>query len=89
MKRSRVQIIHDILSVIHAKGGAIKPTHLLYKANLSHESMKQYVGELCAGGFMEERTERAGKRFALTDKGYKFLSEYKRFSAFAESFGIK
>lgn len=89
MKRSRVQIIHDILSVIHAKGGAIKPTHLLYKANLSHESMKQYVGDLSERGFIEERMERGGKRFALTEKGYKFLSEYARFSTFAESFGIK
>ena len=45
-RREKLDIIKDILEAIRDKGGSIKPTHLLYKSNLSHDSMKKYVSEL-------------------------------------------
>ena len=81
-------MLHDMLEAIQAKGGQIKPTHLLYKANLSHDALKRYVQELTDGGLVEFRETKRGKVYALTDKGYDFLSQYKQFREFSESFGI-
>ena len=60
-KRSRLEIIYDLLNAIHEKGGNIKPTHLLYKSNLSHDKMKKYVEELAKQKLLE-KTERKGKK---------------------------
>jgi len=88
MKRSRIELLRDMLVAVHDKGGVIKPTHLLYKANLSHDAMKAYVKELQEQGLLRERLEDGKTLYVLTDKGYKFLEEYKRFTSFAEAFGI-
>ena len=91
-KRGRLQIIHDILSAIKMKGGTIKPTHLLYKSNLSHQMMGDYVQELMGKGFVAERLEgkkRPSKIYILTQKGYDYLAEYKTVMRFIESFGLE
>jgi len=60
-KRSRLEIIRDILVVIREKNGKIKPTHILYKSNLSHQMMDEYLQELISKGFVVEKTGKRGK----------------------------
>lgn len=89
-KRGRLQIIHDILGAIRDKGGTIKPTHLLYKSNLSHQMMSEYLNDLMDKGFIVERIEKKNaKTFSLTPKGYDYLAEYKTVIKFVESFDLE
>ena len=47
-RRSRLELVFDILVAIQNKGGRIKPTHLMYKSNLSHKLLNAYLEELIA-----------------------------------------
>ena len=87
-KRERVELIHDILRVVQTAGGKIKPTHLLYKANLSHDALKRYVAELIAGGMLIETEQKGKKSYELTDKGHAFLAQYRQFKSFSDAFGL-
>ncbi len=88
MRRTRIDIINDMLLAIVNKGGAIKPTHLLYKSNLSHTLMKEYVAELTAKKLIAEQPLKRGKNFTITEKGRKFSREYKKMKEFQEAFGL-
>jgi len=87
-KRGRLEIIHDILLAVQRRNGRIKPTHLLYKSNLSYQRMNIYVDELIKKGLMEKDFDDKNKFFILTDNGYEFLSQFKRIREFSDSFGI-
>jgi len=87
-KRNKIKIIHDILVAIQQKGGKIKPTHLLYKSNLSYQRMNEYIKELKQKEFVEELEEKEKKFFTITDKGDMFLQEYNKIVNFTESFGL-
>lgn len=78
-----------MLFVIQQKGGKIKPTHLLYKANLSHDALQRYLDELMTAGLVaEEETKGGRKNYVLKEAGYRFLEQYKKFKEFSDAFGI-
>ena len=87
-KRERLQVIHDILQVIKEKNGRIKPTHILYKSNLSHQMMDEYMSELIEKGFITESKNEEGKTYSVTLKGQEYLSKYKLILDFTNSFGL-
>jgi predicted transcriptional regulator len=87
-KRDKLQVIYDILDVIREKGENIKPTHILYKSNLSHQMMQQYLNELINKDFITEIQKEKGKTYSLTEKGFNYLNEYVKITKFVESFGL-
>jgi len=87
-RRGRLEIIADILKSIKNKEGKIKPTHLLYKSNLSHAKLKEYVNILMKKGMIEEKEVKGRKMFIMKELGYKFLSEFERIKEFSDSFGL-
>ena len=87
-KRDRLEIIKDILTVIRNRNGKIKPTHILYKSNLSHQMMEDYLGELKAKGFVQEHKKERGKTYSVTEKGSEYLDKYKMVEEFSSSFGL-
>ena len=87
-RRGKLEIVNDMLRSIQNKGGKIKPTHLLYKSNLSHSKMKEYLKELMGKGMVSEIEEKGKKMFIITEKGVDFLLEFERIKEFSDSFGI-
>ncbi|HIH26350.1 hypothetical protein J4476_03900 [Candidatus Woesearchaeota archaeon] len=87
-KRERLQVIYDILKAIGDKNGKIKPTHILYKSNLSHQMMEEYLKELISGKFIEETLYNNSKSFVLTQKGFDYLNKYQVINDFIDSFGL-
>lgn len=88
-RRDKLQIIYDVLNSIRSKNaGKIKPTHLLYKSNLSHVRMKKYIEDLMVQGLIEEIFEKKQKMYSLTPKGFEFISEFSKIKEFTDSFGI-
>ena len=87
-KRNRLEIIRDILLVIKDKHGKIKPTRILYKSNLSHVMMNEYLQELLEKGFIKEEKTKNSKTYSLTEKGLRYIDEYKMIINFLDSFGL-
>ena len=84
MKRTKLDIIHDMLKAIEQKGGRIIPTHLLYKSNLSHQRMKLYLEELKKNNLIIEAEFKKKLHYELTDNGRKFLQNFKQVKEFTE-----
>lgn len=87
-RRGRMEIIADILRSIQNKGGNIKPTHLLYKSNLSHAKLREYADMLLEKGMIEEREVKGKKMFFMKEQGHKFLLDFERIKEFSYSFGL-
>lgn len=87
-KREKVQVIYDILKAIKEKEGRIKPTHIMYKANLSPQMLKTYLEELIIKGLVLEKRLGKGKTYFLTEKGLKYIQEYQVILGFVDSFGL-
>jgi len=88
-KRNKLQVIRDILEVIRGRNGKIKPTHILYKSNLSYQMMEEYLDELQEKGFIKEIKQDRGRTYTITDKGHTYLERYKLIEEFATSFGLE
>ena len=88
-RRSKMHILFDILAAIEIKGGVAKPTHILYKANLSHPRLKEYLAILLERGFIEERDDHGKLRYALTDKGKQFVREFEKIEELSQAFGLE
>ena len=80
--------MYDMLLTISNKGGRIKPTHLMYKANLSHTQMKLYLDELIAKSLVEEEEKEERKILVLTQKGFAFIQKFNQMKEFEKTFGL-
>ena len=92
-RRSRLELVFDILQSIQNKGGTIKPTHLMYKSNLSHKLLNSYLEELISKEMIqileiEGKKKKISKVVSLTEKGSGFLAEFRRIREFTEAFGL-
>ena len=87
-RRDKLEIVNDILLAIQNKGGKIKPTHLLYKSNLSHKKMMEYLSELMEKNMVSEEEEKGKRRFTINQEGFNFIKEYKKIKEFSDSFGL-
>lgn len=88
-RRTKLDIINDMLVSMREKGGKIKPTHLMYKANLSHKLLNTYLDDLVKGEMVKEIKSKDNYTYLIiTDKGLEFLTEFQKMKEFQKSFGI-
>jgi predicted transcriptional regulator len=81
-----------MLVAILQKGGSIKPTHLMYKANLSHNQMKGYLEELEKKNLVakndNEKESKEKVSIKITSNGRTFLAKYGEMKEFEKTFGL-
>ena len=86
-QRSVLRISLDILNAVREEGDA-KPTHILYKANLSHERLVRYLDDLTGKGLIEVKLEGDNRTYSITPRGVSFLIEMRKAETFVQGFGL-
>ena len=86
-QRSVLRINLDILNAVSDEGDA-KPTHILYRANLSHERLVRYLDDLTAKGLIEMKQDGENRTYSMTPKGVSFLIEMRHAESFVQGFGL-
>lgn len=86
-RRSKLQIVYDLLLAAKQKS-KIKPTHLLYRGNLSHNRLKSYIQELIQMRLIIELKEGGHSFYKVTEKGNAFISDLEKMRGITEAFGL-
>jgi len=77
MRRSKLEMYVDILKVL-ARHGPLKLTHIMYKANVNCNVLREYLNFLLKQNLVEERN--VGKIrtvFAITQRGITVLRNFR------------
>jgi len=75
-RRSKMEIYLDILRVVSE--GNHKPTHIMYRANLSWERLKKYLKFLASQDLLISAQRNEGTRFEITEKGRELLKYFRK-----------
>lgn len=75
-----------MLQAIRNKGGIIKPTHLMYKANLAHRQLKDYLNDLENNQLVIIKKEKGKEKIMISDKGQEYLQKIKEMKKFENMF---
>jgi len=73
-RRSKMETYCDIVKAIGA--GAEKPTHIMYRANLSWTVMQGYIKDLETQGLVVSQDSDGKRLYKLTEKGFMLLRQY-------------
>ncbi len=85
MRRSKLEMHIDILKVL-ARHGPLKPTHIMYKANVNCSVLKQYLEFLIQHNLVEEQTLHKRRRktrvvYTVTKRGLTVLKYFRELSS--------
>jgi len=76
MRRSKLERYVEILKVL-AHRSPLKLTHIMQKANINCNMLKEYMGFLIKQGLVEERTvKKIHTVFAVTQRGITVLKHF-------------
>jgi predicted transcriptional regulator len=73
--RDRIDIVSHVLEVANVGGDTTK-TRIMYKANLSHDQLKEYLTVLTERDLLSY--DLPSHTFKTTEKGLRFLEIYNR-----------
>jgi len=74
-RRSQMEIYIDILRAV--ADGKKKPTHIMYRANLSWTRLKRYINFLMSQSLLSEEINEGTTVFSLTQKGKEVIGYFK------------
>ena len=86
-RRSKIGILVDILRLMQNKE-KVKPTHILYGANLSHGRLKKHLASLEEQGFIVKIVEDGNTYYKITQKGLELIQQFRKIKEFSDAFGI-
>lgn len=86
-KRSRLEIIRDILDILR-KRKEVKITPLIYRSNLSNNSIKAYLHELLESKLISNCGNGGRKAYKIEDKGMRFLEEFNKMKLISDAYGL-
>ena len=75
-RRSRLEIYIDILEAV--ADGNSKPSHIMYKSNLSWKKLKGYLNFLVDQGLLIRREHRRRERYEISERGLKILLYFRK-----------
>jgi len=88
-RRNRIDIVENILFLLSSNKN-MKPTHLMYKANLSNVQMKGYLEELVRKSFISKSiSDKNNSYLSITEQGKKFLEKINEMKEFEKTFGLE
>jgi predicted transcriptional regulator len=73
-RRSKMETYCEIVKAVGS--GAQKPTHIMYKANLSWGVMQGYIKNLEEQGIITFKESEGKRTYNLTPKGFALLTKY-------------
>ena len=87
-RRSKLDIIEDILSILAKKPEGLPANRLATAANLSYDRLSNIIKELDQKGIV--KIEKVNNKFmiTITGDGRRLLKEIKRFRRLLRDFGI-
>jgi len=86
LRRDRLKIYGDLLSVLYCKSGAEKIvlTQIQAKINVPFDRLKKYLKELIDLGLIEDEPS-----LNITEKGKHYLRDYEQILAFMRRMGLE
>ncbi|OGI15648.1 hypothetical protein A3K63_04415 [Candidatus Micrarchaeota archaeon RBG_16_49_10] len=87
-RRTKTQIYVDILRSLQRSNGRLRKTHIVYKANLTHTRLEEYLEFLLARKFIEEDGNGRQVFYKITEKGMRFLEQVTRLREISDAFGV-
>ena len=76
LKRSRLEVYFDVLKAIGE--GVDKPTRIMYKANLSWNTLEDALSTLVNKEFVVEKKIGNSRRYLLSNKGQNALEHFNK-----------
>ena len=81
MRRSKLEIHLDVLKVL-ARHGPLKLTHVMYKANVNCDTLKQYLDFLIQHNLVEKQTlPKKRVVYAITERGQTSLKHFREINS--------
>lgn len=87
-KRDKLDITIDILSALIKRDGILKKTRLLYRANLSHSLLNQFLDALESENCVIVNKKGSNIFVEITENGYKKYSELDKLKRLKNNFDL-
>ena len=78
-KRGRLTILYELLTILQT--GPVKKTHLMYRANVSHDPLHKFLAVLLTKDLCTEERRDGHSEYRITARGRRFVHEFQRIQA--------